>query len=612
MFRIQLIVGVAAATLSLGISCSESPQSTQKAPPPDLTPNAAPQPILKAIPGFDDSAYLGQLKGLVAKEDPTADQAWSTEAFSAETAEQLKELAKLLAAPDDITSESLEPFATSEISSTRFEREHLKSVFESEQAVVLRWSDQEQNDSGPAALAKTLNSLRAPLILSSGLPPKIRFKIAGVNGTATTPQARIRYHAASAANLTEQTGEFSSTWAKGKLSTLSLLTLEEVKEGNDGKIHFSDRTTRAFGNDPAATQFSISAERWRDHLQADFEAGVNGLQGIAIGDANGDGLEDLYISQPGGLPNRLFLRKLDGTVEEASEDSGVDWMEPTRAALFVDLDNDGDQDLALAQNWHLMLMENDGRGRFSKTLELPSAANLRSLAAADYDNDGDLDLYFCGRNPARDRDNGAGVLGMPIPYHDANNGGPNILLRNDGNWSFSEATKKVGLDQNNRRYSYAASWEDYDNDGDLDLYVANDFGRNNLYQNTSGQFTDVAGEAGVEDISAGMGVTWGDYNRDGRMDAYVSNMYSNAGNRVTYQRNFRMGAAADLSDFRRHARGNSLFANNGSKFTDVSVASGTTMGRWAWGAKFADINNDGWEDLYVGNGFISTDDTRDL
>ena len=187
------------------------------------------------------------------------------------------------------------------------------------------------------------------------------------------------------------------------------------------------------------------------------------------------------------------------------------------------------------------------------------------------------------------------------------------MLRNEGGWGFRNVTVDAGLGQNNQRFSFAASWEDYDNDGDFDLYVANDFGRNNLYRNDGGRFKDVAADAGVEDISAGMSVTWGDYDRDGAMDLYVSNMFSSAGNRVTYQRRFRDGTGESLPSFRRHARGNSLFRNAGDgTFQDVSVSSGVTMGRWAWGAQFADLDNDGWEDLYVANGYITSEEKDDL
>ncbi len=202
-----------------------------------------------------------------------------------------------------------------------------------------------------------------------------------------------------------------------------------------------------------------------------------------------------------------------------------------------------------------------------------------------------------------------------MPYHDANNGPANYLFANLGDWEFRDVTADVGLDVNNHRFSWAAAWEDYDRDGDPDLYVANDYGRNNLYRNDSGHFVDVAAEAGVEDVSSGMSVSWGDYNRDGRVDLYVGNMFSSAGNRVTYQQGFQTGAdEATRNMFRRLARGNTLFEQSeDGTFRDVSLAAGVTLGRWAWGSLFTDINNDGWEDLVVANGMItSTEDSGDL
>ena len=112
--------------------------------------------------------------------------------------------------------------------------------------------------------------------------------------------------------------------------------------------------------------------------------------------------------------------------------------------------------------------------------------------------------------------------------------------------------------------------------------------------------------------------TWGEYNNDGWMDLYVSNMWSSAGNRVAYKRQFlRPGIdAATRAAFQRHARGNSLFANHGGHvsplFQDVSLDAHVTKGGWAWSSHFADINNDGWEDLVVANGYITQEDPRDL
>ena len=213
------------------------------------------------------------------------------------------------------------------------------------------------------------------------------------------------------------------------------------------------------------------------------------------------------------------------------------------------------------------------------------------------------------------------LFARPVPYYDANNGGPNVMLRNDAtpscanvSWRFTPATRDYGFDQNNNKFSYAACWDDYDDDGDLDLFVTNDFGRDNLYRNDGGYFRDVADEAGVADFGPGMSSCWGDYDNDGRMDLYVSNMFSSAGNRIAHNPKFHAGAdERTLAAFRHHARGNSLFRNvGGGKFEDVSVDARVAVGRWAWGSKFVDFNNDGWQDIVVSNGFITQENTGDL
>ena len=165
---------------------------------------------------------------------------------------------------------------------------------------------------------------------------------------------------------------------------------------------------------------------------------------------------------------------------------------------------------------------------------------------------------------------------------------------------------------NNRRCSLGASWCDYDADGDPDLYVANDFGRNNLYRNEGGgRFKDVAEELGVDDVGNGMSVTWEDVDNDGLMDLYVGNMWSSAGGRIAGQPRFEQERLREI--YRRMSRGNSLFRNLGDgRFEAVSLRSGTFFGRWSWSGQFLDVEGDGLEDLYVVNGFISNANKDDL
>lgn len=240
-------------------------------------------------------------------------------------------------------------------------------------------------------------------------------------------------------------------------------------------------------------------------------------------------------------------------------------------------------------------------------------ASSMGCAAADYDLDGDLDLYcysylFWAGAGSKTHSS------YPYPYHDADNGAPNFLFRNDGGFKFTDVTKASGLDVNNRRFSLAASWCDYDADGDPDIYVANDFGRNNLYRNEGGgTFRDVAAEAGVEDTGNGMSVTWEDYDNDGRMDLYVGNMWSSAGSRIAGQPGFGKAGGDLQAVYRRMARGNSLFRNaGGGHFEDVSIASGAYFGRWSWSCQFIDHDSDGREDLYVANGFVTNEGEDDL
>ena len=451
---------------------------------------------------------------------------------------------------------------------------------------------------------------------------KAYFKIVNVEADRTSSQTRVLFELdlASSEGRSQQNATWICVWhpsrERGGLPLLAEIRLVEYEEtyssAKEGPL-FVDSTEAVLGQNASyRQQLAFGVDHWRERVDWRFTQEVTGPHGLAIGDVNGDDLDDLFFCETGGLPNRLFVQQEDGTLLDVSAASGLDYLEPTSSALIVDLDNDSDQDLVLSSGRNLLFFENEGEGAFRRRLTRKSDSVARSLSAVDFDLDGLLDIYVCGYFSMSGDGSG---MGRPLPYHDANNGVRNYLLDNVGGWQFDDATIAVGLEENNSRFSYAAAWEDYDNDGDLDLYVANDFGRNNLYRNDGGQFTDVAALAGVEDISAGMSVSWGDYNSDGLPDLYVGNMFSSAGNRVAYQRRYRSEENESTRQlFQRHARGNTLFANSGDgTFKDVSLEAGVTMGRWAWGSNFADLNNDGWDDLVVANGLVtSPDDTGDL
>ena len=374
---------------------------------------------------------------------------------------------------------------------------------------------------------------------------------------------------------------------------------------------FTDTTTTTLSG-AAAYQLSRSAPHWLNSISSEISRTQNFYQGLAVGDADGDGWDDVYICQGPGLPNRLLLTRADGRSEDISAACGLDLLDHSRSAIFVDLDNDGDQDLAVATKPGVIIFENlmASENRFTKRAGLIPFEEIMSLSSADYDADGLPDLFACVyRAVSQIRGDRFNNRPSPRLIHDANNGGRNHLFRNTGNFTFEDTTETSGIDAtgSNKRFSFAAGWEDIDQDGDQDLYIANDFGANCLYQNDGkGRFTNSASSAGVEDSSFGMSVAWGDVDRDNLTDLYVSNMFSAAGNRITYQPGFKNQRPEEAKAKQYLSRGNSLFTQKADgTFQDTSTSSGTIMGRWAWASVFTDLDHDGWDDILVANGYLT-------
>jgi tetratricopeptide (TPR) repeat protein len=416
----------------------------------------------------------------------------------------------------------------------------------------------------------------------------------------------------------ERLGHWQMLWrreADGRFAVAEWTALDDEKSRATDPV-FNEVTEPAFGRIPAFRgQLVPGLDYWASTLDSVFQPGGMGHHGVSVGDFDGDGLDDLYVSQPEGLPGRLFRNKGDGTFEDATEAAGLGILDRTSASLFADVDNDGDQDLILLTRSGPLLFKNDGKGHFRRDADAfrfkgRLQGSLTSAAMVDYDRDGFLDLYLCAYGyfigVSEDK------AGPPSPYHDALNGSPNVLLRNDGHGRFVDVTEEAGLDENNDRFSFAPVWADYDEDGWPDLLVANDFGRKNLYRNLGKvngtvRFKDVAKEAGVEDYGAGMSATFLDYDNDGHLDIYTGNMWTAAGQRVTGLPGFMPDASQEIRDiYRRHVRGNALFRNKGDgTFEDVTLKARAEMGRWAWSSDAFDFDNDGSEDLYVVNGMFT-------
>jgi tetratricopeptide (TPR) repeat protein/peroxiredoxin len=409
----------------------------------------------------------------------------------------------------------------------------------------------------------------------------------------------------------QRVGHWQLEWELNASQPPQLLQWRVLDESRSRALApvFQDITVQAFGGSRAYTsQLIPGTDYWRTVLDSATGIDIYGHNGVSVGDADGDGFDDLYICQPAGLPNRLFRNRGDGTFEDITESSGVGVLENTSCALFADIDNDGRQDLIVVCATGPLLFLNQGEGKFRLKLDAFHFATtpqgtFTGAAIADYDRDGWLDIYFCLYAYYQ----GTDQYRYPMPYFDAENGPPNFLMRNNRGGTFVDVTKQSGLDKNNTRFTFCCAWNDFNQDSWPDLYVVNDFGRKNLYRNNGdGTFTDVAAEMGVEDVGAGMSGAWFDCDNDGRDDLYVGDMWTAAGLRVSMQDDFQKNASPGARrNYQRHAMGNSLYRNLGSRFEDAGVSSGTKIGRWSWCCDSWDFDHDGYPDLYVANGMIS-------
>jgi hypothetical protein len=334
--------------------------------------------------------------------------------------------------------------------------------------------------------------------------------------------------------------------------------------------------------------------------------------GVAFTDFDDDGWVDLYFVNGSSLdeerrgerqePNRLYRNNGDGTFFDVTAQAGVGGKYWGMGVCAGDVNGDGREDLYVTNAGPNLLYLNDGDGAFRDTSEASGASDSAwssSCAFADSDGDGDLDLYVSNYlaydldDPPERTTSGARCSFRGLPGIEVACGPlgltptPDRFYENLGDGSFREATASAGLASVPPSYGLGVVWGDYDDDGDQDLYVANDEMANFLFRNDSdGRFTEIGLEAGVAlsldgRIQGGMGVDFGDADNDGDLDLIVTNF---------------------VDDY------NVLYRNNGNgTFSDSTPAStmlAPALPYVGWGVVFVDLDLDGFLDLPVANGHL--------
>ena len=349
-----------------------------------------------------------------------------------------------------------------------------------------------------------------------------------------------------------------------------------------------------------------------NHLLSDLWPG----SGVAVLDFDRDGFEDLFVAD--GVRSILYRNDGHGRFADVTERAGLarsatEGIAATGVAA-ADVDGDGYPDLFVTNAFGpARLFHNRGDGTFEETTAASGIAvpgNARSAAFADVDGDGDLDLFVAVT--------GDYYAKMPDPPFDANDGLENFLYLNDGHGHFTDATKAWGL-SGMTRWTLSALFQDYDQDGRMDLMATNDFGLKNLYRNVDGRrFEDVAKKTGTLARAYGMSGAWADFDGDGRPDVYTTGTDTQWYFIHEYP-SIPVGLAGRLflpfaiRWCEEMASGNSLLLQKPDHtFENATARSGAQHAGWNWSAIAADLDDDGWPDVYATNGLWGDGRDRDV
>lgn len=318
---------------------------------------------------------------------------------------------------------------------------------------------------------------------------------------------------------------------------------------------------------------------------------------VSVVDFDRDGYSDLYVTDSKeGSRNRLYRNRGDGTFEDVAERLGIaDLNRPqtgvSMGAVWGDYDNDGFEDLLLYKWGKPELFHNERGKKFvdvSDKARLPAWANVNAGVWLDFDRDGRLDFFLGGYYPEKvDLWKLESTKMMPESFEYARNGGRKYLFRNLGGGRFEDVSEAVGL--SSRRWSLAAVAADFTGNGYPDLFIANDYGVSELFVNEGGRFREVGSASRVGYApKSGMNASVGDVMNQGKLAIYESN----------------------ISERGILLQGNNLWVPTGlegdvPRFENFAGSMGVELGGWSFGAQFGDLNNDGFLDLYLVNGYVS-------
>jgi hypothetical protein len=324
----------------------------------------------------------------------------------------------------------------------------------------------------------------------------------------------------------------------------------------------------------AALYRNLGNGTFRDVTEAMGVGNERWGQGVCVGDIDNDGVEDIYVANFG--KNRLYRHTPRGTFEDIADTAGVAVDSWSTGCAFGDYDGDGWLDLFVAGYVSLDLKHPPPAPDDAPSTSTAAAAGTESAGSA-----GMGAAYAPGAGACTYR--GERVICGPRGLK----GAPDHLFHNNHDGTFTEVSTQAGVADADGRYGFGVAWFDFDDDGKLDLMVANDSGPNYVYRNLgNGRFADVSYQSGAALDSDGrsqahMGLAIGDYDNDGRDDIHITNF---------------------ADDF------NVLYHNDGKgSFSDVSFPSGiapVSLPFLGWGTNFLDYDNDGWLDLFVANGHV--------